>query len=227
MKVGRRLAIKILNATKFVLTITDSGDIQQVTDPLDLAMLARLGETVKSATAAFEDFNYAKALDLAETFFWSFTDDYVELVKERAYGESDGVNTQSARSALYVALTTQLRLFAPFLPFTTEETWSWFNDSSVHAQAWPEVQTGIAPGDPQLLANAQAALGLVRKAKSEAKASMRAEIQKVVFTGIETVIADLLIAQSDLLAAGSILEFETVIDADATELRAEVTLSVN
>jgi valyl-tRNA synthetase len=227
MKVGRRLAIKILNATKFVLTITDSGDIQQVTDPLDLAMLARLGETVKSATAAFEDFNYAKALDLAETFFWSFTDDYVELVKERAYGESDGVNTQSARSALYVALTTQLRLFAPFLPFTTEETWSWFNDSSVHAQAWPEEQMGIAPGDPQLLANAQAALGLVRKAKSEAKASMRAEIQKVVFTGIETVIADLVIAQSDLQAAGSILEFETVIDADATELRAEVTLSVN
>ncbi len=227
MKVGRRLAIKILNATKFVLTITDSGDIQQVTDPLDLAMLARLGETVKSATAAFEDFNYAKALDLAETFFWSFTDDYVELVKERAYGESDGVNTQSARSALYVALSTQLRLFAPFLPFTTEETWSWFNDSSVHAQEWPEEQMGNAPGDPQLLANAQAALGLVRKAKSEAKASMRAEIQKVVFTGIETVIADLLIAQSDLLAAGSILEFETVIDADATELRAEVTLRVN
>jgi valyl-tRNA synthetase len=97
----------------------------------------------------------------------------------------------------------------------------------VHAQAWPEEQMGIAPGDPQLLANAQAALGLVRKAKSEAKASMRAEIQKVVFTGIETVIADLVIAQSDLQAAGSILEFETVIDADATELRAEVTLSVN
>ena len=227
MKVGRRLAIKILNATKFVLTITDSGDIQQVTDPLDLAMLARLGDTVKSATAAFEDFNYAKALDLAETFFWSFTDDYVELVKERAYGESDGVNTQSARSALYVALTTQLRLFAPFLPFTTEETWSWFNDSSVHAQEWPEEQMGNAPGDPQLLANAQAALGLVRKAKSEAKASMRAEIKKVVFTGIDTVIADLLIAQPDLKAAGSIQEFETVIDADATELRAEVMLGVN
>jgi valyl-tRNA synthetase len=227
MKVGRRLAIKILNATKFVLTITDSGDIQQVTDPLDLAMLARLGETVKSATAAFEDFNYAKALDLAETFFWSFTDDYVELVKERAYGESDGVNTQSARSALYVALTTQLRLFAPFLPFTTEETWSWFNDSSVHAQAWPEEQMGIAPGDPQLLANAQAALGLVRKAKSEAKASMRAEIQKVVFTGIETVIADLVIAQSDLQAAGSIKKFETVIDPAAQDLRAEIVLAVD
>jgi valyl-tRNA synthetase len=190
-------------------------------------MLARLGETVKSATAAFEDFNYAKALDLAETFFWSFTDDYVELVKERAYGESDGVNTQSARSALYVALTTQLRLFAPFLPFTTEETWSWFNDSSVHAQAWPEVQTGIAPGDPQLLANAQAALGLVRKAKSEAKASMRAEIQKVVFTGIETVIADLVIAQSDLQAAGSIKKFETVIDPAAQDLRAEIVLAVD
>jgi valyl-tRNA synthetase len=97
----------------------------------------------------------------------------------------------------------------------------------VHAQAWPEEQMGIAPGDPQLLANAQAALGLVRKAKSEAKASMRAEIQKVVFTGIETVIADLVIAQSDLQAAGSIKKFETVIDPAAQDLRAEIVLAVD
>ncbi len=227
MKVGRRLAIKILNATKFVLTISDSGDIEQVTDPLDQAMLARLAETVKSATTAFEDFNYAKALDIAESFFWEFTDDYVELVKERAYGENDGMNTLSARSALYVALTTQLRLFAPFLPFTTEETWSWFNEDSVHSQEWPEVHSGDSPGNPQILANAQTALGLVRKAKSEAKVSMRAEVQKVVFTGIETVIADLLIAQSDLQAAGSIQEFETVVDPKATELRAEVILAAD
>ncbi len=228
MKIGRRLAIKLLNATKFVLTIADSGDIEQVTDPLDQAMLARLADTVDSATAAFEDFNYAKALDLAESFFWEFTDDYVELVKERAYGEKDGVNTASARSALYLALNTQLRLFAPFLPFTTEETWSWFHEGSVHRQPWPTASELIPQGSPRtadLLDHANEALRMVRKAKSEAKASMRAVIEKATFTGNESVIADLLTAQPDLEAAGSIRNFVTVIDPQASELRAEIELA--
>ena len=230
MKIGRRLAIKLLNATKFVLTISDSGDLDQVTDPVDQAMLARLADTVDSATAAFEDFNYAKALDLAESFFWEFTDDYVELVKERAYGERGGVNTASARSALYVALTTQLRLFAPFLPFTTEETWSWFREGSIHRQMWPtaaELTSSNSPRSTGLLDHANEALRMVRKAKSEAKASMRAVVEKAIFTGTEGVIADLVIAQSDLQAAGSIKKFETVIDPAAQDLRAEIVLAVN
>ena len=230
MKIGRRLAIKLLNATKFVLTISDSGDLEQVTDPVDQAMLARLADTVDSATAAFEDFNYAKALDLAESFFWEFTDDYVELVKERAYGEREGVNTSSARSALYVALTTQLRLFAPFLPFTTEETWSWFREGSIHRQMWPaatELTSSNSPRSTELLDHANEALRMVRKAKSEAKASMRAVVEKAVFTGTEGVIADLVIAQSDLQAAGSIKKFETVIDPAAKDLRAEIVLADN
>lgn len=228
MKIGRRLAIKILNATKFVLTITNSGSIAQVTDPLDQAMLARLADTVQAATAAFEDFNYAKALDITETFFWEFTDDYVELVKERAYGEKEGVNSASAQSALYLALTTLLRLFAPFLPFTTEETWSWFRQGSVHRETWPtsaELAFENSHCSTDLLDRANEALRIVRKTKSEAKVSMRAEISTAVFTGTESVIADLAIAQSDLIAAGSIQNFETVIDPSALELRAEITLA--
>lgn len=228
MKIGRRLAIKILNATKFVLTIADSGEISQVTDPLDQAMLARLAHTVDLATAAFEDFNYAKALDLAETFFWEFTDDYVELVKERAYGQKEGVNTASAQSALYISLMTQLKLFAPFLPFTTEETWSWFHQGSVHRQPWPtaaELIFSNSECSADLMDRANEALRIVRKSKSDAKVSMRAVVQKAVFTGTESVIADLLVAQSDLEAAGSIKNFVTVIDPNAAVLSAEVELA--
>ncbi len=228
MKIGRRLAIKILNATKFVLTITSAGDITMVTDPIDQAMLAKLAVTVESATKAFEDFNYAKALDIAESFFWEFTDDYVELVKERAYGESAGVNSASAQNALYLALTTQLRLFAPFLPFTTEETWSWFNTSSIHTERWPLAQE-LTPTDPDfsptLLASAHEALQLVRKAKSEAKVSMRAVVTRATFTGSSTVIADLDVAKGDLIAAGSISDFNTTVDPSASGLTANIELA--
>lgn len=230
MKIGRRLAIKILNATKFVLTITDSGDLATVTDPVDQAMLQHLADTVTSATAAFEDFNYAKALDITEAFFWEFTDDYVELVKERAYGETDGVNSASAQSALYLALTTLLRLFAPFLPFTTEETWSWFREGSVHRQAWPtagELTLTNTTVNADLLDNANEALRIVRKAKSEAKLSMRAVVSLATFTGTEPMIANLVLAQSDLVAAGSIQEFATVVDPAAQSLTADVVLATD
>jgi len=230
MKIGRRLAIKILNATKFGLTITNSGDLAAVTDPVDQAMLQRLADTVASATAAFEDFNYAKALDITEAFFWEFTDDYVELVKERAYGETDGVNSASAQSALYLALTTLLRLFAPFLPFTTEETWSWFREGSVHRQAWPtagELTLTNTSVNTDLLDNANEALRIVRKAKSEAKLSMRAVVSLATFTGTESMIANLVLAQSDLVAAGSIQEFATVVDPAAQSLTADVVLATD
>jgi len=225
MKIGRRLAIKLLNASKFVLTITNSGDVEQVTDPLDQAMLTRLNDTVKSATAAFEDFNYAKALDTAESFFWEFTDDYVELVKERAYGESDGMNTQSARSALYLALTIQLRLFAPFLPFTTEETWSWFNDDSIHSQQWPDSTKAVINGDPQIFTDAQTALGLVRKAKSEAKVSMKAEVSNGVFSGSSEQLERLKLVQKDLAAAGNIRKLDFVTTQAGIHVAVELATS--
>jgi valyl-tRNA synthetase len=226
MKIGRRLAIKILNASKFVLGFAPVADASAVTAPLDRAMLADLAETVRQATAAFEDYNYTRALELAETFFWSFTDDYVELVKDRAYGGQGPEGGASAKAALAIALDVQLRLFAPFLPFVTEEVWSWWQEGSVHRAAWPsadEVLAMAGDGDRAVVADTAIALSLVRKAKSEAKASMKAEVSRAVVSGPEASMARLAAIAGDLKATGAIAELTFTPGGDAISV--DVTLA--
>ena len=217
IKVGRRLAIKILNASKFVLGLGDAPGNALVTEPLDKAMLATLSGVVKEATESFEGYDYARALERTERFFWEFCDDYLELVKTRAYG--DGPEAQSARTALRTALSVLLRLFAPILPFVTEEVWSWWRHGSVHAASWPSAAELPPGGDPAVLAATGEALRQVRKAKSEAKASMRADVSSAVVRGAEV----LRISRPDLAAAGRIADL-TLEDAPA-DLTVDVVLA--
>ncbi|HEY4331961.1 MAG TPA: valine--tRNA ligase, partial [Ilumatobacteraceae bacterium] len=137
MKVGRKLATKLLNVSKFVLAIEPPATDAAVTEPIDASMLARLAAVVAECTEAFDDFDYARSLERTEAFFWWFCDDYVELVKSRAYETHGAAGAASARVALRSALGTLQRLFAPFLPFCTEEVWSWWHETSVHRGTWP------------------------------------------------------------------------------------------
>ncbi|MEV7803357.1 valine--tRNA ligase [Microbispora sp. NPDC088329] len=218
IKIGRRLAIKILNASKFVLGF-GSGSGGEVTEPVDLSMLAALRAVVAEATEAFESYDYTRALERTERFFWSFCDDYLELVKARAYA-----GDPSAVAALRRALDVLLRLFAPFLPFVTEEVWSWWREGSVHRAAWPSA--GDLPearlGDPAVLDAAAEVLRRVRRAKSEARLSMRAEVSRLTVSGDQ---ADLVrLAQDDLCAAGNVEEF--VLEPGDAPLDAVATLTV-
>lgn len=183
MKVGRRLAIKVLNAAKFVLSFETNSQTATVTEPIDRAMLAALSGVVDQAGKAFESYDHTKAMEVTETFFWNFTDDYLELVKERAYGQATTPEAQaSAVFALRIALHALLRLLAPFIPFATEEAWSWWQEGSIHLSSWPtsgELTEYSGDSDPKLMASASEALMGIRKSKSDQQLSMKAEIASI------------------------------------------------
>ena len=233
MKNGRRLAIKIMNASRFALSFgTDSGtplavDPEAVTDPLDRAMLLGLADLVDEATRAFDGFDYARALERTEAWFWTFTDDHVELVKSRAY-EGDEAEAESARHALRLAMSTLLRLFAPFLPFVTEEVWSWWQGGSVHRQAWPTSDrlrdAATVDGehvDPTTAAVAAAALAEIRRHKTTEKRSLATPVTACTLTDTAERLALLRPVLGDVTAAARATGIDLV-EGDA--LSAEVTL---
>jgi valyl-tRNA synthetase len=209
IKIGRRLAIKILNASRFALSL-EAPDAP-VIEPLDRSMLARLAEVVADATRAFEEWEHARALDVTERFFWSFTDDYLELVKGRGYGSRGSAPASSAVTALRSSLSVLLRLFAPFLPYVTEEVWSWWRDGSVHRAAWPsplELEED-ADADPAGYDVAAAVLGEVRKAKALAKRSLRTEVRRAVVHDTAERLAVLDRVRDDVVEAGHVAALET------------------
>ncbi|GAB49700.1 valine--tRNA ligase [Mobilicoccus pelagius] len=240
MKVGRRLAMKVLNASKFVLgfpepTVAEDdacgaencthGLLNLVTEPIDRAMLTGLARVVEQATAGYENYDHTRALEVAETFFWTFCDDYLELVKARAYGdesvETPDAATTSARAALRVALDVLLRLLAPVLPFATEEVWSWWRAGSVHRSPWPETSECLPAeaGDSAMLDAVGQALGGVRRAKSDAKVGMRATVSSVTIAGPAAALDAIRAAESDLRAAGRLDGDITYVEAEQVEVR--------
>ena len=212
MKVGRRLAIKVLNAAKFVLSFELASDRVEVTEAIDKAMVAALAEVVAGATKAFESYDHTKALELTESFFWNFTDDYLELVKERAYGQNtDPAAQASAVSALRIALLAITKLLAPFIPFATEEAWSWWQEGSVHRSYWPVAEdlSGFTGSqNAGLLSLASQALIGIRKAKSDEKLSMKAEITSLTIEASDQEIESLKLIESDLKSVGKIDEIK-------------------
>ncbi len=216
MKVGRKLANKLLNVTKFVLQFgAPSGDQSlddAVTEPIDRSMLAKLDGVIDDATAAFDAFDYARALERTEAFFWWFCDNYVELVKGRTYDDERPEGADSAKRALREALSALQRLLAPILPFAAEESWSWWNSTSVHLASWPTPSgSATAPfGDPTLADVTIEVLAQVRRAKTEAKRSQRAVVETLVVTAPDHLHAAIDAGRADLIDAGSIRDLQLV-----------------
>ena len=225
IKIGRRLAIKVLNASKFALSMglpwdadeatlaaapAPSLDAAAVTEPIDRAVLAALADVVDAATTAFEGFEHARALEAAESFFWTFCDDYIELVKDRANdlaGSHDPAAVTSARTTLSIAVDTFVRLFAPFLPFATEEVWSWYRTGSVHRAEWPAaapLREASAGADAALVARAGEALAALRKVKSEAKTSQKTPILSVALAVDPEAEASVEAVRADLIEAAKV-----------------------
>jgi valyl-tRNA synthetase len=220
--------MKVLNASKFVLgSVGASGvDPTRITEPVDKALLARLLTTCRRATTAFEAYDYTTALEVTEKFFWEFCDDYLELVKERAYDDSDP-GSESAKVALACSLHTVLRLLAPFLPYVTEEVWSWWQDGSIHLAPWPADHEGSEiDADGAMLDAVAAALMGIRGAKSQAKVSMRAPLSRVEVTGPQDLVEAAASAAADLRRAGHVQgDLVFTLATDATEITVAAELA--
>jgi valyl-tRNA synthetase len=218
IKVGRRLAIKILNAAKFVLSFEPGTSAHAaaerdgpVTEPIDRALLRRIAAVVDQCTSALEAYDHATALEQAERFFWFFCDDYLELVKARAYGEHGAAAASSAVATLRLALSYVLRLLAPFVPFVTEEVWSWWQDGSVHRAAWPDaasLREQAGPGDEAVLTAAAAAIAAIRKAKSQAQLPMKNLVPLLILTAGQPRVDALAAAGDDVRSAGRVAAIE-------------------
>ena len=228
MKVGRRLTIKLLNASRFALgDVADGPAADQITEALDASMMLALADLVDECTKAFDGYDYARSLERSERFFWGFTDDYLELVKHRAYGGLGEIPAASARRALAVALSTLLRLFAPHLPFVTEEVWSWWREGSIHRSEWPESaplreEALGAGGDIAVYPIAAEVLAVIRRAKSEAKVSMKADVSQIIVSDSQKRLSSLLAVAGDVKGAGRCLEIITV---EGPEFDVAVTLA--
>ena len=238
MKVGRRLAVKLLNASKFALAdLPPEGET--LTSPLDRALIARLAATVEVVTRSFEDYDYARALQHTEERFWWFCDYYLELVKGRRYDSAgDPEGAASVSRALRLAVSVFQRLLAPFLPFVCEEVWSWWQPGSIHRAPWPDAgelladlrsielerDGGSAPAgdEDEALTVAAEVLSEVRKAKSEARRPMRAPVGHVRVHDTPTRLAALRLGLGDLLTAGAIEQVESV---ESDEFAVEVELA--
>jgi valyl-tRNA synthetase len=226
MKVGRRLAMKLLNASRFALSQSEPRG--PITVPVDRAMITSLARLLDEATAEFDQCQYATVLERAERWFWSFCDDYLELVKSRRYGAQGPELAGSANSALVAALSVLLRLFAPFQPFVTEEVWSWWHDGSVHTAPWPtsrELLSLIGGADESAapaLERAALVLGEVRKTKSEAKRKLSTPVTRLVVRDTADRLDALRAAEADLVSSGFI---ETLVTEEAETFAVEVTLA--
>jgi valyl-tRNA synthetase len=219
MKVGRRLAIKLLNASKFVLSPLAESKLDPdaaVTVGVDRGLLTDLARLVRESTEDLEQYQYTRVLERTETFFWFFCDNYLELVKARRYGDHGTAGAASANAALVSALSTFLRLLAPYLPFATEEVWSWWRPGSVHTSPWPteaevlDAARGADERGRKAVQFAATVLGEVRKKKSEEKRPPKTPVVRLVIRAPEAELALLPDVADDLRSAGLIQQIDTM-----------------
>ena len=208
MKVGRKLATKLLNASKFVLGFGEPPADATPSSALDLAMLARVAHTVDEATRAFDDYDYARALERTEATFWWFCDDYVELVKGRAYGVHGDDGAASAQVSLRLALSALQRLLAPFIPFATESVWRWWQSGSVHTASWPSAEEFSTSGDDAILDPVGEVLAQIRRSKTEAKTSQKTPVSLASVRASSAHCAAIESARAEITDAGSVESWE-------------------
>jgi valyl-tRNA synthetase len=240
-KIGKRLVTKLFNASKFVLSQT--SELAPITQELDRAFIAKLRVLVEESTSNYESFQYAHALQEIESFFWThFTDTYLELAKVRARAFADGATgddalaSGSAVASLRLGLSVLVRLFAPVLPYITEEVWSWSfakevqlgaiePTASVHRAAWPRVSDFDdipAPDHAESFDTAVATLAAINKGKADAEVSMGRGIAMLRLKVSPETCVVLEAVADDVLAAARVAEHAFEADPSLEDSQCEI-----
>ncbi len=232
-KIGVKLRTKLFNASKFVLNNIiefekeiegnkkEDLSFENVKSILDLSFLSLLDDSIKASTKSLNTFDYAQALQEIETTFWTFCDSYLELVKTRAY-QGEGEQRLSALASLNIILNTFLKLFAPYMPFVTEEIWSWLEkDSSIHTSAWPKA--GSFETDIEYFNTAKKVLAAIHQAKSSAQKNLKWPVSELKLIGNKKTLSIIDEISNDIKLAGKVQTL-TYLESD-NELEIEVILA--
>ena len=242
-KVGHRLAMKIFNASKFTLmqlqaaeadSSIGSWNLADVSQPLDKAWIARMRTLLGSASNSFEAFQYSAVLLEVESAFWDFCDNYLELVKNRAYEGSDASARKSAVATLEWTLKAFLRLLAPFLPYITEEVWSWrFAKSegaaSIHKAPWPTEEELPLPSEQNGtdFDAARTVLDKIRAEKAAEKKSIKWPVTSLRIAGEAATIEAVKRVLNDVISAGNVSLSAVDLQAEEAPLKVEVVLGTS
>ncbi len=249
-KVGNRLITKLVNVSKFVLMQFEQAslnindlDNKNLTS-VDKSWLASFNNLLKSSLKEFSDFNYAQVLQDTESKFWDFCDDYVELVKTRAYQENTQDTGKSALFTLYHSLNILVRLFAPIIPFACEEinTWMGFFEGSVHNAPWPKADElesilegftdrFIASGDTDVFSAIIDVLNEVRSYKAKRQVSLKTQVTSLKISCDDTTgsyVKKIKLGMADLTNAAcvDVNAIEFVADASGSEIEKSLKVDI-
>lgn len=191
LKIGSKLITKLWNVAKFLqmhcqnlataagltletveqlsgfqLSLEEAIAQGLITEQFDLWLLRRMQAMEQAVRANFANYEYAKAREIVEDFFWNeLCDNYLEIVKIRCYGATgrkyadqqlDVTTLQqlqqqqlSAVLTIYRVFNSVLKTLAPFIPFVTEELFAHLYTEefarlhSIHAMgSWPAATMG-------------------------------------------------------------------------------------
>jgi valyl-tRNA synthetase len=180
---------------------------------MDKWMLSKLQKLILACTEAFNNYEYSKAKQELEQFFWNvFCDNYLEIVKDRLYNPGNYISgaRESAQYSLYEATLNILKLASPILPHITEEIYQvYFAEKeakkSIHLARWPQANETLIDESAENAGDAIVAiLSAVRKYKSEKSVSLKEAISQVLIECPENIRKHIELALPDLAAAAVI-----------------------
>ncbi len=226
MEQGKKLCTKFFNASKFVFNIVKSSGIDinadyitSITNPLDRAWIVKMANAITISRKSFEANDYVAALEATEKLFWDFCDNYLEIVKGRAYSQE---NT-SAVATLMLSIDLFCLMFAPFLVFITEEVYQmrpWGNDTkSIHAHSYPNADKYKSMGENyDLYTVIVSVVEQARKVKAGQQCSVKTPITSITIVGRESDVKYIQLAQEDLKKVLNIQNNDILFDIKDEEI---------